>query len=239
MRITDGGRRTADRGRRTADDGEPIIVHLSSVVRRLPSAVVCLCLAPAIVFAARAAAGALTVNPIQEAVQISGRTALNLLFVSLAIGPAVRLLRAPWLLPARRTTGLFAFGWAALHLAIYALVDYGGNLAYIAGEMLAKNYLLAGAAALIVLMPLAVTSTREWQRRLGRRWKTLHRGVFVAAVLALLHYWWALKPDLNDALLIYAPLLCALLLLRIIPGLRRRTSAALPPRAQQQADERA
>jgi sulfoxide reductase heme-binding subunit YedZ len=215
MRITDGGRRTTDDRRRL-----PLSVFHSptSAVHLLLSL---LALAPLLVFAARASIGELTVNPIQEALQISGRTALNLLAASLVITPAAHLLRTPRLLPLRRTLGLWAFAWAALHMAVFAIVDFGLDWGMIAREFAEKAYLMAGALALVILIPLAVTSTRFWQRRLGARWKMLHRGVYLAATLALLHYWAALKPDLNDALLIYAPLLALLLLLRI-PAIRRR-----------------
>ena len=229
MQITDG--RQATDGRRPTDDARrpPFVFQPSFIVGLLA-------LSPLVIFVVRALAGDLSVNPIQEAVQISGRTALNLLILSLAITPAARLLRAPYLIPARRSLGLYAFGWALLHLLTFAVIDFGLNLPLILREFAEKAYLIAGAGALLILIPLTVTSTRYWQRTLGTRWKTLHRGVYLAAVLALLHYWAALKPDLNDALLLYAPLLSALLLLR--QPLIRKLFRPRPPRAQQQTDER-
>lgn len=237
MRITDERRRQSDEGRHTLDAGlrwRLSLVRISpSLVHRL---IAVAALSPLLIFAIRAGAGDLSINPIQEAVQISGRTALNLLILSLAITPAARLLRAPHLIPARRLLGLYAFGWAALHLLTFAVVDFGFDLPLILREFAEKAYLVAGAGALLILVPLTITSTRYWQHALGARWKMLHRGVYLAAVLALLHYWAALKPDLNDALLLYAPLLSALLLLR--QPLIRRLLRPLAPRAQQQPDER-
>jgi methionine sulfoxide reductase heme-binding subunit len=129
----------------------------------------------------------------------------------------------------RRPLGLYAFLYAAIHLFIFVGVDYGFNFDFLLADIAQKRFIFVGLAAFILLIPLAFTSYRYWQKRLGKNWKRLHRLVYVAALLVVIHVAWAVKGDLftlqGD---IWKPLLAgivlALLLISRIPGVRRRIS---------------
>ncbi len=142
--------------------------------------------------------GNLTVNPIQAATQRTGRYALTLLALSLACTPLNSLFGLRQALPARRTLGLYAFLFAAAHFTIFIWIDYDFNWEFMREEILDKNYILVGAAALTILTLLALTSFRWWQKKLGKRWKKLHRLVYLAAPLVVLHFAWARKGDLTS-----------------------------------------
>ena len=161
----------------------------------------------------------LTVNPIQEIISRTGKVSLVLLVLSLACTPLNTLLGVRQALPLRRPLGLYAFFYAALHLLVFAVPDYGLDLGLIWESILEKRHLLAGTIGFMLLIPLAITSTRGWMRRLGKRWKLLHRLVYPAAALAVLHFVWLVKADIREPLL-YGAAVAGLLLLRI-PPLRR------------------
>lgn len=154
------------------------------------------CLAPA----ARLAWGALHpdtgilgVNPVQYLLWALGWWALFLLTATLALTPLRRA--AGWSWPARfqRPLGLFAFAYAAMHLLAYALLDQAGAWGEIPGDLVKRPFILVGLLALLLLLALALTSTTGWQRRLKRNWKRLHRLVYLAAVLAVIHFAWKEK----------------------------------------------
>lgn len=137
-------------------------------------------------------------NPIREMLHVTGKSALNLLMITLTLGLLHRLFRDPaWLRP-RRIVGLCAFGYAGLHLLIYVALELEFDLADIAREFARRPYILVGAAALAALLPLAITSTDRWMRRLGRRWAQLHRLIYPATALAIGHYAWQVKLDLLE-----------------------------------------
>jgi len=161
-----------------------------------------------------AAAGRLSVNPIQDLTLRTGKTALALLTLSLAATPANALFRFRPAIKARRALGLYAFGYALLHLGIFVGLDYGFDFGLIGLELVEKRFVLAGFAAFLILLPLAITSTRGWQRRLGRRWKRLHRWVYIAAILAAAHYIWLDKDHAGEPL-IWAGGIALLLLIRL------------------------
>lgn len=165
------------------------------------------------------AAGRLSVNPIQDLTHRSGYTALVLLVLSLACTPASALLGWKWALKLRRPLGLYAFLYAAVHLLIFAALDYVLDWGLIWEAVAEKRYVLAGFAAFLLLVPLAVTSTKGWQRRLGKRWRPLHRLVYLAAPLAVVHFVWLVKSDYREPLLFGAAVL--LLLALRIPAVRR------------------
>jgi len=137
----------------------------------------------------------LTINPIQEATIRSGRYALYLLLISLACTPLYNLFG--WREPVRlrRTLGLYTFGYATLHVFIYAVLDFGLQWEWLLENTFRKPYTLVGFAAFTILLLLAVTSFRWWMKRLGRNWKRLHRFVYLAGALVILHYGWAVKGD--------------------------------------------
>ncbi|MFQ5417180.1 MAG: sulfite oxidase heme-binding subunit YedZ [Myxococcota bacterium] len=152
---------------------------------------------------------ALGANPIEEITHVTGRWTLRFLLLSLAITPARRLLRWSALAPLRRTFGLAAFGWALLHFATYLALDLGFEFEAVLEDLRERRFVVAGFAAFCCLLPLAATSTRSSQRRLGRRWRTLHRLAYIAGALGVLHFLWLVKADLLEPLL-YAAVLAAL-----------------------------
>jgi len=171
--------------------------------------------------------GNLTVNPIQAATQRTGKYALVLLVLSLACTPLNTLFGFRQALSARRALGLYAFMFAAMHFAIFIWIDYGFNWEFIRLEIIDKRFILVGASALTILTVLAATSFKWWMKRLGKRWKSLHRLVYLAAPLVVLHYAWASKGDLfrlqgNILQPLAFGLVVILLLLVRLPALRKR-----------------
>lgn len=164
----------------------------------------------------------LTANPIQAMTFRTGKTALVLLALSLACTPlsAVFGLRqaAKW----RRPLGLYAFLYASLHFLIFLGLDYGLDFVLLREAIFEKRYALVGFAAFLLLLPLAITSTRGWMRRLGKRWKRLHRAVYLAGILVIVHYVWLVKADRREPLL-WGAIVLFLLSLRL-PAVRRRIS---------------
>jgi len=161
----------------------------------------------------------LTVNPIQEATFRTGKTALIMLVLALACTPVSVVFGIKQVLPLRRPLGLYAFFYASIHLLIFAAVDYGLDWGLIKEAITEKRYVLVGFSAFLLLLPLAITSTRGWQRRLGKRWKSLHRLVYIAAPLVIIHFLWLVKADIREPLL-FGAIVTSLLLLRT-PRVRR------------------
>jgi len=172
----------------------------------------------------RAAGGGLA-DPVEDITHLTGEWALRLLLACLAVTPLRRLFGWRGLAPFRRTLGLLAFGYALLHFATYVALDLGFDFATLAEDVGERLYITAGFAAFLLLLPLAITSTRGWQRRLGRRWLKLHRVVYAAGALAVLHFIWLVKADLREPL-IYAALLAALLGARAHHAWRSRRARA-------------
>jgi sulfoxide reductase heme-binding subunit YedZ len=181
--------------------------------------------------------GNLTFNPIQEATIRTGKTALSLIVLTLAITPLNFLTGWHPLIRIRRPLGLYAFFYASLHFLIFIWLDYGLVWAFIKEGFLKKPYALVGFTAFLLLLPLALTSTKGWQRRLGKRWKKLHRLIYVIGLLVIVHYIWVVKSDTREPLLWGAGivLLLALRNSRIkqwAGGMRRKN----PPRIRQGTD---
>lgn len=156
---------------------------------------------------------ALGPDPGKFVVDHFGIWALRLLLLSLAVRPAAELLRRPALIRVRRDVGLFALGHALLHAGAALLYVLGWQWHELVAALAERQYVLLGAAALSLLIPLGLTSTRAAQRRLGRRWRRLHRLVFPAALLATLHFVWLVRSD-------YAEPLIYLMTLTVLLGYR-------------------
>lgn len=153
-------------------------------------------------------------DPVKFVLHWCGKTALNLLLITLLVTP-VRLLGGwPNLVRLRRMLGLFAFFYALLHFAIYLGLDLEFDFAGLAKDIAKRPYITIGFAALLLLVPLAATSTNRMMRRLGRRWLVLHRLVYVIAILSVWHYYWQVKRDIREPL-IYAAILAVLLGYRV------------------------
>lgn len=143
-----------------------------------------------------AANGNLTVNPIQEASRRTGLYALVLLLLSLAVTPLNAVLGYAPLVKMRRPLGLYAFFYAAVHLSIFLAIDYAFEWRFILPEIAEKRYILVGLSAFIILLALALTSYQWAMKKMGKNWKRLHRLVYLAAPLVILHFAWAVKGDL-------------------------------------------
>jgi sulfoxide reductase heme-binding subunit YedZ len=157
----------------------------------------------------------LTVNPIQAVTFRTGKTALVLLVLALACTPLNTLFGFREALKVRRTLGLYAFFYVCLHFLTFVWLDYGLDLGLIFDAVAKKRYALVGFTAFLLLLPLAITSTKGWQKRLGKNWKMLHRLVYAAAPLAVVHYVWLVKADIRQPLAFGAVVL--LLLLARVP----------------------
>lgn len=169
---------------------------------------------------------ALGADPVAAIEHALGLWALRLLLLTLAVTPLRQLLGRPELLRFRRLLGLWAFAYASLHFIAWLVLDLRGWWSQVFAEIAERPYITVGFAAWLLLLPLAVTSTRGWMRRLGRNWGRLHRLVYAIAVLAVLHFWWVVKSDVREPLL-YAAILALLLGWRIV---RRRTRQPRPGR---------
>ncbi len=155
-------------------------------------------------------------NPVETLHLTLGRWALRFLCLTLALTPLRHLSGQSWPLRFRRMMGLFTFFYASLHLLVFLWLDIEFSWRYFRQEVTETPYLLLGLATYCLLLPLALTSTANMQKRLGRSWKTLHKLIYPAAILALLHYFMLVKSDLNQPL-IYAVVIFILLVVRIQP----------------------
>ncbi len=148
------------------------------------------------------------------------------LTLSLAVTPIRRLTGWNRLIRYRRFVGLVAFAYVTAHFLSYIVLDQFFAWSYILEDILERPFIMSGFVAWLLLIPLAVTSTRRWIRRLGRRWTKLHSLVYMASMLGVLHYYWKVKADTREPL-IFALVLLVLLLLRT-PAVRRRIAALKP-----------
>jgi sulfoxide reductase heme-binding subunit YedZ len=162
--------------------------------------------------------GAFIVDPVREVQTYTGKAALVLLMLSLACTPLQTLTGWKALTRVRRPLGVYSFGYAALHFANYLGLDYRFDLALLLAGIAEERYVIAGFAAGLLLLALALTSTRGWKVRLRKNWKRLHRLAYAAGALAVVHFLWLVKDPQEP--LRYAALLGILLALRL-PPLRR------------------
>ncbi len=167
--------------------------------------------------------GSFLVDPIQEITTRTGKTALILLVLSLACTPLNMLFGFRQVLRVRRALGLYAFLYASLHFATFVGLDYGFDLDLLAQAIFDQRYVLVGFASGLILLALAIISTRGWQKRLGSTWKRLQRLVYLAAVLAIVHFAWLVK-DIREPLR-YGLVVAVLLVLRM-PPVRKGASRA-------------
>ena len=171
------------------------------------------------------AGAGLGANPIDELMDRLGEWGLRLLIATLAVTPLAVTLRKPWLVGLRRMLGLFAFTYLCLHFLTWLVLDQWFDLASIGADLAKRPYITVGFTAFALLVPLAVTSTAGWMRRLGPRWHRLHRLVYPAAILGVTHFWWQVKADWREPL-VYALVLAGLLGWRVRRARRSGASAA-------------
>lgn len=166
--------------------------------------------------ALRALTGSLSANPIAEVENELGLAALIFLIASLACTPARRVFGWTWPARIRRDFGLLAFAYALLHVSMYVFVDQVLDLQAIYDDVVKRPFITVGVGALVLLVPLAVTSTKSSIRRLGfARWQRLHQLAYAAGVLAAIHFIWRVKIDVSQPLT-YAAALGLLLLIRVV-----------------------
>jgi methionine sulfoxide reductase heme-binding subunit len=205
----------------------PLRPILSNRWLKIP--VFALCLVPALLLAWKAFAGDLGANPIEFVTHWTGDWTIRFLCITLSVTPLRKLLGLPELIRFRRMLGLFAFFYASLHFLTWFVLDKFFDWSEIAKDVVKRPFITAGFTAFMLLIPLAVTSTKGWIRRLGgKRWQKLHRLVYVSACAGVVHYYWLVKSDIRLPLL-YGAIVTILLGYRVIANLmkgRRAVSRA-------------
>jgi sulfoxide reductase heme-binding subunit YedZ len=165
-------------------------------------------------------------NPIEAIEHGTGDWTLRFLLITLSITPLRKLLRVPSLIKFRRMLGLFAFFYGCLHFTSYIWLDKFFNLHEMLADIAKRKYITVGFTAFVLLIPLAVTSTAGWIRRLGgKRWRALHRLIYISGILGVIHYLWLVKADIREPLE-YAAVLACLFAYRMVGWFwQRRTSS--------------
>ena len=164
-------------------------------------------------------------DPVKKLEHECGKTALNFLLLTLSVTPLRTLTGLPQLLRLRRMLGLFAFFYAVVHFTVYLVLDLELNLALVGADIVKRPYITIGFTALLLLVPLALTSTNGMMRRLGRRWQSLHRLIYLIAALAVWHFYWQVKRDVREPLL-YMGILALLFAYRLVRWRARSATAA-------------
>ena len=166
--------------------------------------------------------GDLTANPVEYYQHTTGDWTLRFLVFTLCVTPFRKLLHFPELIRFRRMLGLFAFFYACLHFLTYLGPDQSFNFASMLKDVAKRPFITVGFAAFLLLIPLAITSTANWVRRLGgKRWQALHRSIYACAILGVIHYYWLVKSDVRKPLF-YCALVAILLLWRVVNWFSKR-----------------
>lgn len=160
-------------------------------------------------------------NPVATMIHTLGLWGLRFLLATLAISPLRQLTGWPHWLRFRRMLGLYAFAYLVLHMLAYAVVDQSLDWSLLVEDVLKRPWITIGLAGILLLLPLAVTSTQGWMRRLGRRWQKLHYAIYPAAALGLWHFWWQVKRDVAEPL-VYVAIFAVLMAWRVRRARRRR-----------------
>jgi sulfoxide reductase heme-binding subunit YedZ len=194
-----------------------------------------LCLVPLGWLSWRAWNQDLTANPIEYVTHFLGDWTIRLIVATLAVTPLRKLFHLPDLIRFRRLIGLFAFFYGTLHFLTWLWIDKFFDFQEIVKDVVKRPYITVGFAAFILMMPLAVTSTTGWIRRLGgKRWQLLHRLIYISAIAGVVHYYWLVKSDIRLPLL-YGTLVFVLLGYRVVAWLlsrRGRIARPAPKRAE-------
>jgi len=165
-------------------------------------------------------------NPIEKITHTTGDWILIFLCITLTITPARRIFGQPWLIKFRRMFGLFAFFYACLHFLTYIWLDQFFSWSSIVKDVAKRPFVTAGFTAFVLLIPLALTSTAGWIRRLGgKRWQQLHRLIYISAIAGVVHYYWLVKSDVRLPVM-YAAIVTLLLGIRAVQALRTRRQQA-------------
>lgn len=201
----------------------------TNLVRALKVSAFLLCLGPLTVLVWKGLHGQLGANPVDVITRTTGRWTLTFLLITLGVTPVRKILHLPWLIRFRRMLGLFAFFYGTLHLTTYVWLDKFFDVQAMFHDIAKRKFITAGMTAWAAMLPLALTSTAGWIRRLGgKRWQALHRLIYLSAAAGVVHFIWLVKADLRQPLL-YGAILAALLAFRTIEwglGKTRKRSLA-------------
>lgn len=193
-----------------------------------------LCLAPAPWLVWQGFHDGLTANPIEYITHFTGDWTLIFLCITLSVTPLRKLLKLPALIRFRRMFGLFAFFYACLHFTTYIWLDQFFDVREMLKDVGLRPFITAGFTAFVLLIPLAVTSTAGWIRRLGgKRWQMLHRLIYVSAIAGVVHYYWLVKSDVTKPVR-YGAVVAFLLAYRLIVWLQDRQARAARYRLQKE-----
>lgn len=189
-----------------------------------------LCLAPIALWAYQGFHGQLGANPVDRVQNKTGLVVIRLLMVTLAITPLRRITGWNWLIKFRRPLGLFTFFYGVLHFLVYSVADHQLDVSEILRDVAKRPFILVGFAGLVAMLPLSVTSTTGWIRRLGgKNWNRLHKLIYFSGVMAVVHFWLRVKKDHSEPNL-YIAILAGLFALRLVHWWRGRGAQA-PVRA--------
>ena len=181
-----------------------------------------ICLVPLAALGWRALHGELTANPIEFITHATGDWTLRFLIFTLCVTPFRKILHLPELIRFRRMLGLFAFFYACLHFTTYIWLDKFFDLSEMWKDIAKRKYITVGFTAFLLLLPLAITSTTGWIRRLGgKRWQQLHRLIYFSAALGVIHYYWLVKSAIIRPLT-YGAVVAVLLLWRLFASLTKK-----------------
>jgi sulfoxide reductase heme-binding subunit YedZ len=198
-----------------------------AVVRRfIKPAVFLVCLLPLLLLVLQAfnIGGDLGANAVEKIQDTLGQWGLRFLMITLAVTPFRDWFDAPWLILLRRMLGLYGFCYVLLHFLTWLILDQGLDWSAVLVDVTKRPFITIGFIALLLLIPLAATSNKAMMRRLGRRWKTLHRLVYPITLLGVWHYWWQVKADIREPLL-YLSIVVLLLGWRVWKALRPRVAS--------------
>ena len=185
-----------------------------------------LCLAPIAIWIYQGFHAQLGANPVDRIQNKTGLVTIRLLMVTLAVTPLRRITGWNWLIRFRRLLGLFTFSYAVIHLLIYSVADHQMDIAEIITDVTKRPFILIGMLGLLCLLPLAITSTAGWIRRLGgKNWNRLHKLIYVTGVAGVIHFWLRVKKDHSEPNM-YIAILAVLFAIRIFYWLRARPATA-------------
>src|SRR5215470_10131914 len=205
------------------------------LVRALKVVVFLLALGPISVLVWKGFHDLLGANPVDVITRTTGRWTLTFLLITLSITPARKLLSLPWLIRFRRMLGLFAFFYGTLHLTTYVWLDKFFNVQEMLHDIAKRRFITAGMTAWALMLPLALTSTAGWIRRLGgKRWQKLHRLIYLSAAAGVVHFIWLVKADLRRPLT-FAAILAVLLAWRLAQAAISSQPSAVSQQSQQSA----
>lgn len=205
-----------------------------TVIRVLKLLAFLACLGPLTILLWKGFHEQLGANPVDVITRSTGKWTLTFLLITLSVSPLRKLAGLPWLVRFRRMLGLFAFFYGSLHLMTYVWLDKFFDVNAMLHDIAKRRFITAGMTAWVLMLPLALTSTAGWIRRLGgQRWQRLHRLIYFSAAAGVIHFIWLVKADLRRPLT-YGAILCALLGLRAVmwAAAKWRTRQTVAARAE-------